>query len=126
MNAGSPEREQRLEETQETPLCLRCLRPVDPRAYYCPYCGEATGQLTPYLPFVNIPWQAGIWGRMWRQVWSRDISIPGRVFRLFMILWNVPILLIGLIPRLWHRPQQEHPPADRRGSAGKSHDDPRI
>jgi hypothetical protein len=124
MNAGSPEQEQRPEETQETPLCLRCLRPVDPRAYYCPYCGEATGQLTPYLPYLNIPWELGIWGRMWRQVWSRDISIPGRIFRLFMIVWNVPILLIGLVPRLWHGPQKDHPPANRRGCEGKSHDAP--
>lgn len=111
MNAESTEHEQTVGEAPETPLCLRCLRPVDPRAYYCPYCGEATGQLTPYLPFVNIRWQAGIWGQMWRQVWSRDIGLPGRLFRLFMILWNVPILLIGLVPGLWHRPdKEEHPP----------------
>jgi hypothetical protein len=113
MNAESQEHQERIAEAQETPLCLRCLRPVDPRAYYCPYCGEATGQLTPYLPVVNIPWETGIWGRMWRQVWSRDVSIPGRLFRLFMILWNVPILLmIGLVIRLWHWPEkEEHPPA---------------
>jgi hypothetical protein len=30
-------------------------------------------------------------------VWSRDVSIPGRLFRLIMIIWNVPIMLIGLL-----------------------------
>jgi hypothetical protein len=109
MNAESTEREQKPGEPEEMPLCLRCLRPVDPRAYYCPYCGQATGQLTPYLPFINIPWEVGIWGQMWRQVWSPRVSIPGRIFRLLLIVWNVPVLLIGLIPGLWHG-SQEHPP----------------
>ena len=88
-------------EKQEapTPICIRCMKPIDPLHYYCPYCGEASGQLTPYLPFVNIRWQATIWGRIWRQVWSRDVSIPGCLFRFIMVIWNVPIMLIGLIFR---------------------------
>ncbi len=118
MSAESPEREPRPEEMPETPVCLRCLRPVDPRAYYCPHCGEATGQLTPYLPFVNIAWEVGIWGRMWRQVWSRNISLPGRIFRLLMILWNVPILLVGLIPQLWRRRRKKHPHTGKPGAPG--------
>ena len=90
-------------QQKEIPLCIKCLRPVDPLNYYCPHCGEATGQLTPYIPFVNILWQTGIWGRMWRQLWSRDISSAGRLFRLFMIIFFVPAMLIGLIPRLWRK-----------------------
>ncbi len=86
---------------KEVPVCLRCLEPVDPANHYCPYCGEATGQLTPYIPFVNIPWQTRIWGRMWRQTWSSELSIVNRLFRLFMIVWNVPVMLLGLIPALW-------------------------
>lgn len=96
-------------ETQEVPVCLRCMRPVDPRAHYCPYCGEATGQLTPYIPFVNIPWQVRIWGQMWRQVWSPNVSLAGRLFRLFVIVWMMPVLLIGLIPKLWHRADETGP-----------------
>ena len=80
-------------------VCIRCLKPIDPLGYYCSHCGEASGQLTQYLPFVNIRWQATVWGRMWQQVWSRDVSIPGRVFRLIMIIWNVPIILIALFFR---------------------------
>lgn len=106
MSTDNTEHDEEGGEPQEIPLCLRCLHPVDPRAHYCPNCGEATGQLTPYIPFVSIPWETSIWGRMWRQMWSRDVSIPGRLFRLFMILWNVPILLIGLIPLLWHKPEK--------------------
>lgn len=95
-------------QEKETPLCLNCLHPVDPLYHYCPNCGEATGQLTPLIPFLNIPWQTRIWGRMWNQIWSKEISIPGKLFRLFMIIWNVPIMLLGIIPKLWHKKEFQH------------------
>ena len=84
-------------EGQEWPVCIGCMEPVDPLHYYCPNCGEASGQLTHYIPFVNLRWLAMVWGRMWRQLRSRDISIKGRLLRFIMIIWNVPIMLIGLL-----------------------------
>jgi hypothetical protein len=95
---------------EEVPVCLRCLRPVDPRAHYCPHCGEATGQLTPLLPFESIPWQTQIWGRMYRQLWSGRVSIPGRLFRLLVIAWFAPILLLGLLFRPWHKSRRTRQP----------------
>jgi len=86
-------------ENEGTPVCIKCFKPVDPLAHYCPNCGGSTGQFTHYLPFVNIRWQASVWGQAWRQIWSRDVSIPGRIFRFIMIVWNVPIMLIGLLFR---------------------------
>lgn len=75
----------KIEETEPrepaTPVCLCCLQPVDPVAHYCSNCGEAMGTFTTYLPFESIPWRTHIWGRMWRQIWSRNISIPGRLLR---------------------------------------------
>jgi hypothetical protein len=102
-----------------TPLCLRCLRPADPRTYYCPHCGEATGQLTPLIPFVEIAWETRIWGQMWRQIWSREVSIPGRLFRLFMVLWCVPILLVGLLFRPWRKTEATEPAS----TSGQDHDE---
>ena len=90
-----------------TPVCVRCFQPVDPLAHYCSHCGEATGQFTQYLPFESIPWQTRIWGQVWRQIWSRDVSLAGRSFRLFMVVWNVPVMLIGLLFRPRHEPKQE-------------------
>ena len=87
------------EDTEEVPVCIRCFRPVDPVAHYCPHCGAATGTFTHYLPCVNIPWQASVWGQTWRQMRSPDISWAGRLFRLFMIVWNVPVMLIGVLFR---------------------------
>ncbi len=86
-----------MDAEQETPVCLKCMRPVDPLHYYCPYCGEASGQLTPYLPFINIAWLTRIWGQMWREMWSSRVGFWGRVLRFLMIVWNVPVMLIGLL-----------------------------
>jgi hypothetical protein len=101
MNAANSNTQEQQDQQGETPLCLRCMRPVDPSAYYCPHCGEATGQLTPYIPFVNIAWQTRIWGQMWRQAWSREASIPSRLLRLFLVVCYAPVLLVGLVFRPW-------------------------
>lgn len=110
MNAENSNTQEQRDQQGETPLCLRCMRPVDPLTYYCPHCGEATGQLTPYIPFVNIAWQTRIWGQMWRQAWSADVSIPGRLLRLFLVICYAPVLLVGLIFRPWHK--AEHTDGD--------------
>ena len=91
------------------PVCVRCMEPVDPLGYYCPHCGEATGQLTQYLPFVNIPWLGRTWGRIWRQVWSREVSIAGRLFRFFLIVWTMPFMLIGLLFMGERKTEKDHP-----------------
>ena len=111
------------EEEEGTPVCPRCFQPVDPLDYYCPNCGETTGQLTPYIPYVGIPWAAACWGRVWRKVWSSDISIPGRLFGLLIIVWIAPIMLIGLLFRFGRKQDEnqqcEHgtEPDRREGSA---------
>lgn len=107
MESGQIEHEGPDNSGDGTPVCIRCFQPVDPLAHYCPHCGEATGQFTHYIPFVNIPWQARIWGQVWRQIWSRDVSLPGRAFRLFMVVWNVPVMLIGLLFKFRQEPEQE-------------------
>jgi hypothetical protein len=94
-------------EGDGTPVCIKCFKPVDPLAHYCPNCGGATGQFTHYLPFVNIRWQASVWGQAWRQIWYREVSIPGRIFRFIMIVWNVPIMLIGLLFRSKEETEKE-------------------
>ena len=85
------------EEGEATPICIQCMKPIDPLDYYCRHCGEASGQLTPCLPFVNIRLQVSFWARLWRQIWSSEVSIPARVFRFLLIIWSAPILLIGLL-----------------------------
>lgn len=91
------------DENDGTPLCLRCLRPVGRLMHVCPTCGAAVGQLTPYLPLEHIRWEAGVWGRMWRQIADRKCSIVGRVMRIGMIAMFAPFLVVGLVPLLWSK-----------------------
>lgn len=84
------------ENSPETPLCLRCMKPVDPGGYYCENCGEASNGLTQYIPFVNIQWGAGMYGKMCRQVWSKDVSIFGKLVRLLLLVLFYPFLLLFL------------------------------
>lgn len=127
MESDKTENEEPKDAGEGTPVCIRCFRPVDPLSHYCPHCGQATGQLTPYIPFVNIPWETCIWGQIWRQIWSRDVSLPGRAFRLFMIVWNVPVMLIGLpvmliglFFRSGHKSEKEEPQPETESDEDKS------
>jgi hypothetical protein len=54
------------EEDKETPLCIHCMSEVSRNSYYCKKCGMDSGQLTPYIPFVNIRFLAQFYVVMWR------------------------------------------------------------
>jgi|WetSurMetagenome_2_1015567.scaffolds.fasta_scaffold455735_2 hypothetical protein len=88
------------EPIQDVPVCLNCMNPVESLYHYCPNCGFAIGQLTPVMPYESIRWQADIWGMIWRQLWSKEVSFAGKLFRLFMIIWFVPVILFGIIPKI--------------------------
>jgi hypothetical protein len=120
METDQTDRWQPRDVGEGTAVCVRCFRPIDSLAHYCPHCGEATGQLTHYLPFVNIPWQTRVWGQVWRQIWSRDVSLPGRAFRLFMVVWNVPIMLIGLFFKSGQKPEKNPRRPETESDQGKN------
>jgi len=96
-------------EEDGTPLCPGCLTPVDPLHHYCHRCGTAVGQLTPYIPFVNIPFTCCLFDRLWTRLWfprweSRVRRAVYAIALLFCaILWpGVLILLVG-VPWMWRR-----------------------
>lgn len=82
---------------EEVPVCLKCFATYSPLLHYCPNCGEAVGSLTPYIPFVNIRFNYAIFGTMWKDVWVHQ-GTPAwrRVFYMLLILFTVPIMLLGL------------------------------
>ncbi len=57
---------------EEIPICLHCFTPYHETEHYCKVCGEAVGQFTPYVPFVNIPFNYSIFGKIWRKLWYED------------------------------------------------------
>jgi predicted amidophosphoribosyltransferase len=82
---------------QTVPLCLNCLQPYDPLLHYCPKCGAAVGQLTPYIPFVSIGYQCEFWGRLWKKLWSRQQGhVLVRILGVVLILLFMPILLLAI------------------------------
>jgi len=95
-----------------SPLCPKCLSPIEPSAYYCPNCGGASNQLTPYIPFVNIRFNYSIFGRLWRKVWYEKASLPMKLFSLLLIFVHVPFMLIGLPFVLWDKLKAVNGPQD--------------
>ena len=82
---------------REVPVCLKCLTPHSPLQHYCQECGETVGQLSPYIPFVNIPFNYSIFGTMWRRTWlEQAVPVRWKVFYMFMIIRFAPIMIIGL------------------------------
>ena len=91
-------------DNQATPVCLKCLEPIDPLTHYCSNCGEATGNLTPYIPFVNIPYNYSIFGRMWNKFWyDKEVSIASKGLYFFLIIFLAPIMIVGLPFVLWNK-----------------------
>jgi hypothetical protein len=85
----------------ELPLCLNCIRPVSPLDHYCPHCGQSVGQLTPYLPYEGIWFNAGMWGKLWDRLWYKNVdTVARKCFFFFLILIGTPILLLAL-PTVW-------------------------
>ncbi len=80
-------------QEQAKPVCLNCFQPIDPLDDYCPNCGAMVGNFTPYIPVRNIRWSIGIFGKIWRQAWSRNTSIKARLIKLIIIIFWLLILL---------------------------------
>jgi hypothetical protein len=87
-----------------TPLCPNCLKPVDPKQYYCQHCGsnEAINPLATYMPLVRIRHNYDIFITMWRKIWRGRIGSATIIFFSFLIaVFASSMLLIGLPVMLW-------------------------
>jgi integral membrane sensor domain MASE1 len=86
-----------------TPLCVNCLKPVDPKQYYCTHCGsnEAINPLATYMPLVRIRHNYDIFITMWRKLWRRRTGSATIILFSFLIACVAPIMLMGLPIMLW-------------------------
>ncbi len=103
--AGENNKAQKLDDDfipeDAQPLCLKCLKPCHPLQHYCDSCdsNDAINPLTPYMAFVNIRFNYGIFLTIWRKIWyEKDTSTISRLFYLFMITMFVPVFLIIGLP----------------------------
>ena len=86
----------------EVPVCLRCFTPFDPLQHFCRHCGNTVGQLTPYIPYLNIPFQVSLFSIMWDRVWlDKQTRLLNKIFFLFMILRFAWVMYLGLPFVLW-------------------------
>ncbi len=84
-------------DDEARPVCLRCFTPYKPLQHYCETCGETVGQMTPYIPFVNIPFNVSIFSTMWKRTWSDpDTPLRWRAIFVGMFILFAPLLLLGL------------------------------
>ena len=81
------------------PVCLNCLRPYDDALeYYCPHCGsnDSVNPLTPYIAFVNIRFNVGMVGKLWRRFQQRqNATIARRSMDLLILLLYCPLLILA-------------------------------
>jgi len=111
--SGEPPEPSPSDTIEEVPVCLRCFEPYSPLLRYCSNCGEAVGNLTPYIPFVNIRFNYAIFGTLWKDIWVHQ-GTPAwrRVLYMLLILCTVPIMLLGLpfvlIAKLRPRAPERH------------------
>ncbi|MCK5612380.1 hypothetical protein KAR91_61480 [Candidatus Pacearchaeota archaeon] len=84
---------------EEVPVCSNCFRPYDDALeYYCPHCesNEAANPLTPYIPYVNIRFNVGVAGKMWRRFQHRqNATIARRLLDLLILLLYCPLLILA-------------------------------
>lgn len=83
------------------PLCPKCLKPCHPLQHYCNNCdsNDAINPLTPYMAFLNIRFNYGIFCTMWRKLWyDKHTSVICKLFFLFLIIVFAPIMFIVALP----------------------------
>jgi len=87
------------------PLCPKCLKPVDPKNYYCPYCGsnEPINPLAAYMPFVRLRYMYSVFGTMWRRLWDGKTGFFVSLLFVLLIIVFAPILLIVGTPIAGYR-----------------------
>ncbi|MCP3965012.1 MAG: hypothetical protein GY750_10575 [Lentisphaerae bacterium] len=80
------------------PVCPKCLTPIDsPFRHYCSKCGEAVGEYTRYIPFVNIQFNYSIFGTVWKNIKSPENSLGKRIFYYAIIIILAPIMPVVIL-----------------------------
>jgi hypothetical protein len=107
----------------DVPCCTGCGRPYRPGQNYCEHCGTGVGQWTPYIPYVNIPFNYRPFGDLWAGLSGREhVGWGRRIFYFLLYLLYAPIILAVACPFViveWWRTRKtrrEEPP--RSGEAG--------
>lgn len=105
---------------EDVPCCTICGRPYVRGQYYCEHCGTVVGNLTPYIPYVNIPFNYGPFRDMWRGlIGAEKMSLGKRIvsavvigtnsFGIF-VLAGLPFAILDWVRRKRRRQCENLPP----------------
>jgi hypothetical protein len=101
----------------DVPCCTGCGRPYRPGQYYCEHCGTGVGERTPYVPYVNIPFNYGPFVHAWRGLKGLEPASYDQktLYVLLLLLTHWVVFLIGLpfVAAAWWRRRKtrgEKPP----------------
>jgi hypothetical protein len=96
---------------EDHPLCLRCLTPHEPTAYFCPHCNAAVGPYNNWMPYLHI-YSEGQWLR------SAQTPPPRNPWLIRLGYGLLSLAVLGpLAPLVWlgwwlvRRPPASFPPA---------------
>jgi hypothetical protein len=82
-------------------VCDNCLTPVSATdQHYCPVCGNATGDFTRYMPFVNIRFNYSLLATLWLKVRSPEVRLRTKVVAIVVILICAPLMILVGLPIL--------------------------
>jgi hypothetical protein len=86
-------------DPEGTPCCTGCGRPYVKGQYYCQHCGTAVGNITPYVPYVNIPFNFGPFVDVWKVIkGEREVSVGKYVGHLLLAAAMFPLILLVGVP----------------------------
>lgn len=91
------------DETQDAwPMCTYCMKPCDPKIFYCPTCNsnETINPLASYMPFVDLKFRIGFLIKLWQKCFAPEVSIPAKCLYFLVLLFLAPIIVIVGIPFL--------------------------
>ncbi|MBT7304442.1 MAG: hypothetical protein HN849_33210 [Victivallales bacterium] len=81
------------EEASEHPVCSKCLAPVASASqHYCQGCGNAIGEFTPYVPFVNIRFNCSLFATLWHKLKDPEVPIVHKFIPAVVLLLFAPLL----------------------------------
>ena len=87
----------------EVPVCPNCFSPCTPGQDYCSNCdsNEVINPLASYIPFVQIRFSYGFFGKMWRIIWyDKTAGLFMKLLCAFLIVVFAPIIVIVGLPVL--------------------------
>ena len=79
------------------PICPECFEPCDPLQNYCDKCGsnDPINPLASYMPFVDIRFKIGMFGKIWRKVVDGgNTPLWMKFFFVLVLLMAAPLILI--------------------------------